>query len=149
MNDPRPPRPETALLDKIRAKRAEIDTFLRTMEPRSERLTNITIVCGAISAALTAAPALGGRSLTDWLTEIFGLTLPVWQLLCFGAMICSIAVTISTNLSRSQEITSKIMKAQACDAKLEGLETLIEVGRVDVDSASNQFVNALTHITFI
>lgn len=149
MNDPRTSKPETALLDKIRVKRGEIDVYLRTMEPWSARLTNITIVCGAISAALTAAPALGGKSVTDWLTETFGLTLPIWQLLCFGAMICSIAVTITTNLSKSQEITSKVMKAQACDAKLEGLETLVEIGRVDIDSASEQYINALTDIPFI
>jgi len=41
------------------------------------------------------------------------------------------------------------MKAQACDAKLEGLETLVEIGRVDVDSATDQYVTALTDIPFI
>lgn len=149
MDQPVTPPPEAALLARIRAKRAEIDQFLRTTQPRSTRLTNITIICGAISAALTAAPALGGQSLADWLTDVFGLNQPIWQLLCLGAMVCSIIVTVTTNMATSQELVAKVMKAQACDAKLEGLETLVEISRLDVDSASEQFVAALNDIPFI
>jgi hypothetical protein len=102
-----------------------------------------------VSAALTAAPALGGQSLTAWLTKTFELTLPIWQLLCLGAMMCSIAATIATNMAKSHETTTRLMQAQACDAKLEGLETLVEMRKVDIGDASEQYTRALTDIPFI
>lgn len=141
--------PTSTLLTRIASKRGELAAYLKTMEPRNARLTNTAIICGAISATLTAAPALGGKSFTAWLTETFELTLPVWQLLCFGAMLCSIAATIATNMSQSHETTARVMRAQACNAKLEGLETLLQLGTIDADSASRQFVNAINDVAFI
>jgi hypothetical protein len=149
MTDKTNPESVTTLLMKIAAKRGELAAYLGRMEPRSARLTNIAIICGAISAALTAPPALGGESLTAWLTATFGLTLPIWQFLCFGAMACSVVATIVTNMSKSHETTARVMQAQACDAKLEGLETLLQVGTIDADSASEQFVHAIKDVPFI
>ena len=139
----------TVVLEKIRTKREAIHAYIKIMEPRSKKLTNIAIICGAISAALTAAPALGGKSLSSWLTDAFKLELPVWQLLCLGAMICSIAATISVNMSKSHESTERIMRAQACDAKLEGLETLMEIGTIDTKTAADQYNQALQDIPYI
>jgi hypothetical protein len=137
------------LLAKIRQKRGEIAAFIGATEPRNARLTNIAIICGAISAALTAAPALGGKPLTDWITEALGLSLPIWQLLCFGGMVCSIAATIATNLSKSHETSAKLIRAQLCDAKLEGLETLTQLRQVDVDEGAKLYVQHLADIPFI
>ena len=149
MTDIPTPEPNVVLLQKIVEKRRELANYLRMTEPRSVRLTNIAIVCGAISAVLTATPALGGNDLVKWLTAALDSPLPIWQLLCFGAMICSVAATIATNMSKSHETTARVMKAQACDSKLEGLETLLEVGSVDTESASTQFADAIKDVPFV
>ena len=149
MTDMPTPEPNVVLLQKIVEKRRELANYLRMMEPRSARLTNIAIVCGAISAVLTATPALGGNDVAKWLTETLELPIPIWQLLCFGAMICSIAATIATNMSKSHETTARVLKAQTCESKLEGLETLLEVGSVDTESASAQFADAIKDVPFV
>jgi hypothetical protein len=64
-------------------------------------------------------------------------------------MICSIAATIATNMSKSHETTTRVMKAQACESKLEGLETLLEVGSVDTERASAQFADAIKDVPFV
>jgi hypothetical protein len=121
------PTSRNASLSRMQEKRNEVVKFIHATDRRSRRLTNIAIICGAVAAALTAGPALGGKSANAWLSEVFGTELPAWQLLCFGAMVCSVAATIATNLSKSHEVSSKLMLAQTCNAKLEGLQSQTEL----------------------
>lgn len=137
------------LLQKIEAKRQEIQSYISKTKPRKRRLANTAIVCSAIATALTAGPAFGGKTFSDWLTETLSLVSPVWQLLCLGAVIFSVAAAIVTNLSKSQDIVSKLQNAQSTDAKLEGLSTLIEMDQVDVDEASSHYVQYLNDIPFL
>jgi hypothetical protein len=127
------------LLQNIGAKRSEIRSFLSKTEPRNVRLVNMAIICSAIAAALTAGPAFGGKTLTAWL-ETLGLRSPVWQLLCLGATACSVAAVVVTNMSKSHEITSKLFRAQTTDAKLEGLEALVQMDQIEIDKASSLYV---------
>lgn len=138
-----------ALLQKITAKRGIIQAFLSKENPRSKRYISITIICSAIAAALTAGPAFGGKTFTAWFTDIFGLNSPTWQLLCLGATGFSVAAVIATNLSKSHDVASKIQRAQTADAKLEGLETLIEMDHIDAEKASSLYVQYLNDIPFL
>ena len=69
--------------------------------------------------------------------------------MCLGAAICSVSATITTNMSKSDETASKILKAQTCDAKLEGLETLIELEQIDAAKASALYTQYLPEVSFI
>jgi hypothetical protein len=143
------PSSRHALLTHIQDKRVEVSKFIKGADGRNRRLTNIAIVCGAISAALTAGPALGGKSVNTWLTEAFQIELPIWQLLCFGAMVCSVAATITTNMSKSHEVSAKLMLAQACNAKLEGQHSQAALKSLDVKQATKQYAKLLTEISFV
>lgn len=141
--------PKQQLLSRIHQKRSEIRVFLETNEARNRRLVNTAIFASAIAAAFTAGPAFGGSTMTAWLTETFGLASPAWQLLCLGATVCSVAAAITTNLSKSHDLGARIAQAQACDAKLEGLETLIELNQVDIEEATAQYAASLSAIAFL
>lgn len=144
-----PPSQRSALLAHIQQKRTEVAQFIQSADSRNHRLINTAIICGAVSAALTAGPALGGKSVNTWMSEIFPIDLPIWQLLCFGAMVCSVAATIATNLSKSHEVAAKLILAQTCKAKLEGLQSQTELKSLDVKAASEQFAKLLTEISFV
>ena len=142
--------PKESLLRKITGKRLEIRSFISKTEPRNTRLINIATICSAIATSLTAAPAFGGKPLSAWLTKTLGLEqLPVWQLLCFGAMGCSFAAMVAGNMLKSHEITSKLLRAQATNAKLEGLETLIELDQTDIENASSLYSQYLNDVSFL
>ena len=143
------PDSRDTLLKRINEKRTEIRGFLARTQPRNVRLVNTAIISSAIAAALTAGPAFGGQTLTGWLTETLGFTSPAWQLLCLGATLCSISAAIATNMSKSHEITAKILQAQTCDAKLEGLATLMEMDQIDIAKASALYAQYLPEIAFI
>ena len=137
------------LLNKIQNKRAEIDSFLASKEPRNKRLTNIAIICGAIASVLTAGPALGGKTFTALISDSFGLTSPAWQLLCLAATIFSVTATIAINMSKSSDIRSKIDSARGCEAKLEGLQTLLELKQIEIQQAASLYASYLTEIPHV
>ena len=141
--------PETSdgLLKKIRAKRRRIATFVEKLEPRGVRLTNLSIVCGAIATVLTAGPAIGGKTLTDALGAV-GPNSPSWRILCGAAAVLSLIATIATNLYKSHDVASRLAKAQACDAKLEGLEILVELGQLDNKEAVTRYDACISRIDF-
>jgi len=140
------------LLLRIRDKRARISEYLAEIEPRSVRLVNIGIACGLVSAALTSAPALGGRLVTTPLTQFLHTSAdasPSWRILCFAAMFCSLVAAFVTNASKAQDTASRIAKAQVCRAKLEGLETLIEVNKTSVGKAAELYGQYIGEVSFI
>jgi hypothetical protein len=95
---------------------------VRVLEPRGVRLTNLSILCSAIVTALTAGPALGGAQFTESSARLFNITDDslVWRLLCFAAMVLSLVAAIATNLYKSHDIATRLAKAEACSAALEG-----------------------------
>ena len=94
------------LLAAIRRKRASVDGYLRTADTRRHRMLTTTIVAGALAATLTAAPALGGKSFSDWLTGLFGWEAPAWRMLCAAAALASLIATVTTQLMRAATSTS-------------------------------------------
>ena len=53
--------PDEELIARVHGKRAEVHHYLQATCRRSHLLVNVSIVAGSVAAALTAAPALGGK----------------------------------------------------------------------------------------
>ena len=54
-----------SLLKRIKDRRRSIRSFVKNLEPNGALLTNVNIICSAIATLLTAAPAIGGKTLMD------------------------------------------------------------------------------------
>ncbi len=135
-------------LRKLHDKRRRITAFVSKFEPRGARLTNLGIICGAIATALTAAPAIGGIRLTEALGEA-GPNSPSWRILCGAATLFSLIATIATNLFKSHDIASRLARAQACNAKLEGIELLAELKQVSLKEATARYEKCIPDVSFI
>jgi hypothetical protein len=131
------------LLAHIREKRGQLERFLQTTQPRKRRLINLVIYAGSLSAVLTAAPAVGGSSLTNWLTGLLGLTSPSWQLLCATASLCSLLATIATQQLKSHNLEQNIGTALRCRAKLELLEVGIASGQIASAQAGSEYMRCV------
>jgi hypothetical protein len=139
------------LLERIKAKRASVRAFVRRLEPVGDRETNVSIVCGAVAAVLTAGPALGGTSFTNTVQSVAGLhdDSIVWRVLCLAAMVVSVIAAISTNLYKSHDVAGRLAKAEACSAGLEGLETLVEFGQIPTNEAVKLYQQYVSAVPFI
>lgn len=137
------------LVPRVQAKRAEVDRYLRAVTARRRRLVTVTIVAGAIATALTAAPALGGQALTDWLTETFDLRSPAWRILCALAAVCSLTAAVATQLHRSNNYEEHIARAQEIRADLEALEFAIASRYISEHDATSQYLRAVENTSFI
>ena len=139
------------LLNLIQARRASLQAFMRTVGPRSQRLWIVSIVSSAVVSALTAGPALGGAKFTVAAAAMAGVgdDAIIWRSLCFLAMILSITAAISTNMFKSSEAVSRLAKAEACHAALEGLETLVRFGQIPLGEAVAQYQQQVAEIPFV
>lgn len=139
------------LIRRIEARRSSINAFLQRVRPRSNRLANISIISSAAAAVFTAGPALGGLSFAEAVQR--GLSLPessvVWRVLCLVAMLVSLVAAISVNLNKSQDVAAQLSAAEACDAELEGLQTLIEFAQLPVHDAAELYQKYITKIPFV
>lgn len=137
------------LLAKIRTKRQELANYLAKSEPRHLRLINYSIVSGALAAALTAGPGIGGEGFINSVQGIVSFGIPIWQVLCLIATILSVAAVVINGMLKSHDLTSKITSARSCDAKLEGLETMLELAQVNVEQATPLYTQYLTEISHV
>ena len=140
---------EEALLAKIRAKRKILADYLLKSEPRQSRLINFSIFAGALAAALTAGPGIGGDDFVDSFKSIVSLGIPIWQLLCLIATTLSVAAVVINGILKSNDMGAKINATRSCDAKLEGLETMLELSQVSVEQAApvyTQYLNEIPHV---
>jgi MFS family permease len=138
-----------ALIRRVQTKRTDVDTYLGASTRRRRRLVQVTIVAGSIAAALTAAPALGGPPLADWLTEAFALGTPSWRILCAIAALCSVAATVATQLHKSNNYDERIARAQGVRATLEVLEVGIVSGQLTRQQAASRFIKCVESASFI
>lgn len=137
------------LLEKIQIKRKEVSMYLKKVEPRQSRYITISIVAGALAAALTAGPGVGGDGFIDTASGLLSFGFPVWQVLCLLATLLSMSAVITNGLLKSKDLTAKISRARGCDAKLEGLETMIDLDQIDVEQAASQYAQYLSEISHI
>lgn len=135
--------PVDTLLGRIRVTRAQIDAFVASATPRKRRLLNTTIVGGAMAAALTAVPAVGGAPVTSWLTAALGLESPVWRLLCGAASLSSVAATIATTTLKTTHLEEHLARGLACRARLEAIETGLALGHLDVRQATTDYLKCV------
>jgi hypothetical protein len=139
------------LVKRIRARRKTIDAFLMRARPRADRLTLVSIVSSAVAAALTAAPALGGKDFMSAAVRfIDGAEAPdVWQPLCLLAMIASIVAAISANLSKSKNAEARILNAEVCNAELDALQAAVEFQQIPLEDAVKQYQKHIAKIPFV
>jgi len=137
------------LEQRIQAKREDVEQYLAAACRHRGRLVQVTIIAGSIAAALTAAPALGGKPLADRLTQVSGVDTPAWQILCLAAMLCSLAATIATQLHKSHNYEDRIVRAQDIRATLEALDVGIMAGRFNYHEAANQYLKCIESASFI
>lgn len=139
------------LMRRIEARRASINSFLRRVRPRSTRLANISIVSSAMAAVFTAGPALGGRSFAEAVQRAFSLpdSSFVWRILCLFAVLVSLVAAISVQLNKSQEMSAQLSAAEACNAELEGLQTLLEFAQLSVSDAAQLYQKYVAKIPFV
>jgi MFS family permease len=135
--------PVSEVLNRIRAKRAQIERFLARAQPRKRRLLNTTIVGGTLAAALTAGPAVGGQTFTAWLTQIAGLQSPSWRLLCAGAAISSLLAAVATQMLKSTHLEEHVARAQTCRARLEVLDVALLMQHIDVSQATGEYLKCV------
>jgi MFS family permease len=134
---------------RVLAKRDGVDRYLAAAYRHRGRLVQVTIIAGSVAAALTAAPALGGKPLADWLTAAFGLSTPAWRILCLAAMMCSLAATIATQVHKSNNYEEHIARAQSVRAALEALDFRIVSGHLSQREATNQYLKCIQDASFI
>lgn len=139
------------LLKRIKNRRRTINAYLRSARPRAERLTYVSVISSALAAALTAGPALGGTRFTSQVAGSLQLggTADVWRPLCLLAMVVFVIAAISANLSKSKNAEARIISAEACNAELEGLQTLVEFDQVSLEDAVKLYQQYITRIPFV
>ena len=139
------------LVDRIATRRASITVYLNGSRPRSSRLAIVSIISSAVATVLVAGPALGGETFADGVSGALGLstTSIVWRVLCFLAMLASLAAAITTNLQKSQDLPGRISTAEAVDADLEGLQTLLQFGKTPTTDAVNLYQGYVARIPFV
>ena len=140
---------QSDLLGWIDQKRPEVKAYLRLAGSRRRLLMNTTILAGTLAAALTAAPALGGKSFADWLTSVLSLSSPAWQLLCGVASLCAVAAAVATQLLKSHNVEERITCAQGARVKIEMLEVGIKSGLITPTDAAGDYIKCIGDIAFI
>jgi hypothetical protein len=138
-----------ALLQNIKEKRRKVADYLKENEPRQSRLITISIVAGALAAALTAGPGVGGSGFIETARGVVSFGVPVWQVLCLLATLFSVSVVIVNGMLKSNDLISKISQARGCDAKLEGLELMLSLNQIDMNQAASLYTQYLTEISHI
>lgn len=137
-----------ALGHRLRDKRRRIAAFNRKFSTRGAGLTNTGIIASALATVLTAAPAIGGLRLTQALGAA-GENSPSWRILCAVASVCSLVATVATNMFRTHDIAARLAKAQAVDARLEGLEILVELRQLTLKEATARYESTIPDVAFI
>jgi len=135
-----------ALLEKIKAKRGEVSEYLEKNEPKHSRYITISIIAGALAAALTAGPGMGGTGFIDSAKGVVSFGIPVWQALCLMATLFSVSAVIANGLLKARDLTSQIARVRGCDAKLEGLELMLDLEQIDMKQATSLYTQYLTEI---
>ena len=137
------------LLQKIISKRNVVHAFIVKHEPRNTLLINVAIIFGVIGTALAGVPALGGQGAIDSIKAATQPPLPVWQLICIGASLSTMAATIATTLRSNHDISNKLARAQACETKLEMLELLVTNNQIETKDAIEKYGEYCADIGFI
>lgn len=72
----------------------------------------------------------------------------MWQSICLVAVILSATVAGANNLCKSEEIASRMAKAESCSALVDGLQTALEFGQLSLAEATKQYQKYLSSMPF-
>ena len=133
----------------IKGTQDKVATYLVHARAQQRRLLSLAIVGGALATALTASPAFGGVTLTDWMDDTFGFSAPAWQLLCAAAAICAVAATISTQMLKSNNIDERVARAEAVKARLQILDIGRVTGSLTPEQVAAEYSACLEQASFI
>lgn len=137
------------LLKKVAARREQIEAYISRQVPRNKMLINIAVTCGIVGTALAGIPAIGGTGAIDTLKSFTQTALPIWQILCIGAALSTMAATIATTLRSNHDTSAKLTKAQACTARLEMLELLMLNTQIQIKDAIEKYGEYTAEVAFI
>jgi hypothetical protein len=136
---------------RIEARRGAVQAFLRTNRPRIRRRATITVVLSSLAALFTAGPAFGGEPFAESVQAMFGLRsdATVWRLLCLLALLVSVSAAVLTNISKSQDDVARLSNAEAANAELEGLSSLLQFGHLSVEDGVKLYQQYTSKIPFV
>ncbi len=64
-------------------------------------------------------------------------------------MLVSLVAAISVHLNKSQDMAAQLSAAEACNAELEGLQTLVQFAQLSVHDAAELYQKYITKIPFV
>jgi hypothetical protein len=139
------------LRQRISDKHRQLAEYIRSAEPRSGTLQIVSTIMAGLAGLLTAAPAVGGPTLTSSLSQALGTgaEAPSWRLLCAAATICSFVSTTALSIYRTQDIANRLGKAQAAKARLESLETFLDTTSLPVEKAVDEYTRVVQDVSFV
>jgi MFS family permease len=139
------------LLRRIESRRASVQAFLRDHRPRIRRRATIAVVFSSLAAVFTAGPAVGGETFAHSVQKTLGLPSDsyVWRVLCLLALVVSVGAAVLTNLGKSSDDVARLSSAEAANAELEGLTTLLQFGHLGVQDAVKLYQQYSVKIPFV
>jgi MFS family permease len=138
------------LVLRVRAKRMEVERYLRAVGARRRRLVTVTIFAAAISTLLTALAAIFGQELAEFFTHRFGPDATGWwRILCALAAVCSLTAGVATQLQTSKNYEKRIAQAQEIMPSLEALEVAITLGHLNQNEATGQYLKIIEGTSFM
>jgi hypothetical protein len=139
------------LLRRIEGRRASVQAFLRTQRPRTRRRATVILVLSSLAALFTAGPAVGGQTFATSVQKTLNLPSDsyVWRVLCLLALLVSVGSAVLTNISKSQDDVARLSAAEAANAELEGLTTLLQFGQLGVPDAVKLYQQYSVKIPFV
>ena len=105
----------------------------------------------SLAALFTAGPAFGGETFAQSVQDALNLRSEsyVWRILCLLALLVSVGAAILTNISRSQDDVGRLSTAEAANAELEGLSSLLQFGHLTVEDAVKLYQQYSVKIPFV
>ena len=139
------------LVERVRARRVDIDGFLDRARPRNSRLATVGVVSSALAAVFTGGPAIGGETFAKAAQGFVGSSTdaPVWRTLCALALAVSVVAAICTNLMRSQNSAARISAAETANAELDSLQTMLEFEQVRLDIGLKLYQQSVAKVSFV
>jgi hypothetical protein len=139
------------LLARTERRRGEVRAWIRRQRPRTRRRVNATLVFTSLAALFTVGPAAGGTTFSGAVQRAFGLGSDsvVWRTLCLLAVLVSAAAAVLTNLGKVHDDAGQLAAAEAADAELEGLATLLRYGHLSLDDAVELYQQYTVKIPFV
>jgi hypothetical protein len=137
------------LVTRVRAKRADVERYLRIVGVRRRRLVTVTVFAAAIATLLTALAAILGPQLAEWFTANFGKAENGWRILCALAAVFSLTATVATQLHTSKNYGERITRAEDTMATLEALEVGITSGYHNQKDATGQYLKIIEGTSFM